>query len=158
VFEANHGVGATMRVVHGVENSVIRNNVLERHDENAIIVDPYDSTYARGVSNLTIANNTVLNNGTKGKFLYVGGKASGLVFVNNLYKADNLVVGANVTAGLYVNDTSLAASGSSATTCGRRRASRSGPSTTSPAARGSTASASTPARWATTTTSTAGTP
>jgi hypothetical protein len=107
VFESNHGIGATMRVVHGVENSVIRNNVLERTDENAIIIDAYDTTYARGVSNLTIANNTVINPGTKGKFLYVGGRASGLVFVNNLYKADNLIVGANVTAGLYVNDTSL---------------------------------------------------
>ena len=108
VFEANHGIDATMRIVPGLQNSVIRNNVLEKKDENAIIIDPKEAAYDRTVTNITFADNTVINPGTKGKFLYVGGRANRLSVINNLYKADNLIVGENVTAGIYVNDTSLA--------------------------------------------------
>ena len=108
VFESNHGVDCTIRIVPGLIDSVLRNNVIQKTNDNAIIVDPADPTYPRIVSNVSFVNNTVVNPGTQGKFLYLGGKASGLVVANNLYKADNLIVGEHVTAGLYVNDTSLA--------------------------------------------------
>ncbi|MBC7783267.1 MAG: PKD domain-containing protein [Burkholderiales bacterium] len=103
VIENCRTIGVKLRVVHGAQNIMIRNNLLNNDGDSAINVDAYNPTYGRGVVNLNIINNTGINNSTKGRFLYVGGAVSGINLVNNLYKADKLLVGEYAAGGVYVN-------------------------------------------------------
>ncbi len=103
VIENSRTIGVRLRVVHGAQNIMIRNNILQNDGDSIINVDAYNSSYGRGVSNLNIINNTGINNSTKGRFLYVGGQASNISLVNNLYKADNLLVGEYTASGVYIN-------------------------------------------------------
>jgi len=103
VIENCRTVGVKMRVVHGAQNVMIRNNILQNDGDSIINVDAYNPSYGRGVVNLNIINNTGINNSTKGRFLYVGGEANGITLVNNLYKADSLLVGEFTASGVYIN-------------------------------------------------------
>ena len=107
VFEGNRTYNATLVINHGAEHVMVRNNIIERSGSPGIEIDGYNSTYGRGVVDLTIANNTGLNFSSSGRFLWVGGGVDGITLVNNLYKADTLYTGSYGTAGVYVNDSNL---------------------------------------------------
>lgn len=107
VVENNQFIGSALEIQHGLSNVMVRNNTFRVHDARSIAIDGYDSTYARGVTNVTLANNTALNDSTRGGFLFVGGRVDGITLVGNTYKAPKLEPGSHQTACVYVNDESL---------------------------------------------------
>lgn len=107
VFEANDVRDGMLKVTHGAEHVMIRNNILAVDDGAAISVEGYDSEYNRVVSDLTIINNTGLNNGSTGHFLKVDGPVDGITLVNNLYVAPSLRTGIYATSPVQVLMTSL---------------------------------------------------
>jgi hypothetical protein len=110
VVENNKIFNTQVEIVHGVSNLYIRNNVFDFSGGNALRVDGYDSTYQRGVNNLQIANNTFVNDSSQGRLLAVLGKVNGIRLVNNLYRADDIYMGTNGTAVIWVNGASLMSS------------------------------------------------
>jgi hypothetical protein len=106
VFDGNV-INSGFDVVHGAERIMIRNNVITRNGNYAIKVDAYNSTYARGVKDVDIINNTVMNNSTKGNFVKYDGEAPGSTLANNLYVAPDLVTGSYNTAPVLVYDNDL---------------------------------------------------
>lgn len=106
VLEGNLLSGASF-VEHGAQHVMIRNNVSIAHGMPAFSVDGYDSSYGRGVVNLSVVNNTVVNSSTSGQFLKVGGSVNGINLVNNLYNAPNLQPGAYQAAPVYVTGSNL---------------------------------------------------
>ena len=93
VFEANTFETYGLDVTHGTERIMVRSNVFLSDNDRQINVDGYNWQYRRGIVDLTIANNTGINDGEHGSFLYLWGKADGIKLVNNLYVADELIVG-----------------------------------------------------------------
>ncbi len=106
VAENNRITGMTL-VEHGAEHIILRNNIFLRDNAPAIDVSAYDNNYGRGVVDLTIANNTALNNGTQGNFLRVEGAVNGITLVNNLYLARNLVTGSYGASPVFVYGSDL---------------------------------------------------
>lgn len=106
VFE-NNLFDAPAFVEHGASHVIYRNNVSLAHGMPAYSIDGYDSSYARGVTNVTLVNNTAVNSSVKGQFLNVGGSVNGINVVNNLYSAPNLQPGAFEAAPVYVKGSSL---------------------------------------------------
>lgn len=107
VIEDNHSHGALIHIDHGSEHVMVRNNVVERNDSQGFRVEGFNTSYNRGVVDLTIMNNTVLNNGTTGRFLWVQGAVDGIKLKDNLYVAPRLVTGAGGSAAVYVSQSSL---------------------------------------------------
>jgi len=107
VFEQNQVLDTMIEVVYGTQNITIRNNVFKNYDQTAINVDGFNSQYNRGVENLNIINNTAINEGTRGRFLSVNGQASGIYLINNLYRADNVRIGANGNSSVLVDGGNL---------------------------------------------------
>jgi len=83
---------------HGTENAVVRDNVINRNNGEAITIQGYDSTYQRDVLNVTIDHNTVINNGTQGNFIKLLGVDRNLAVTNNVYVAPNFQVNGYGTA------------------------------------------------------------
>jgi hypothetical protein len=106
VFENNKAYGTSFEIVHGVSNLYFRNNVIEFSAVDALRVDGYDNTYNRGVTNLNVANNTFVNNSSRGRMMAVQGRVSGITLVNNLYRADSMLMGSYGTAAIWVNGAS----------------------------------------------------
>lgn len=106
VFE-NNLFDAPAFVEHGASHVMYRNNVSLAHGMPAYSIDGYDSSYARGVTNVILANNTAVNGQARGQFLNVGGSVNGITLVNNLYSAPNLQPGAFESAPVYVNGSNL---------------------------------------------------
>jgi len=102
VFESNLLEGGWLRIAHGAENLMLKNNVIKQSDMAQIIVDGYDSDYQRGVVNLNIVNNTGINHGTTGRFLWLGGSSEGVSVINNVYRSDNLIIGSSGAAAIQV--------------------------------------------------------
>jgi hypothetical protein len=88
--------------LHGLNHTIFRNNVMKVDNNAALEVDAYSNEYNRGVVDLTIVNNTVINKGSKGNFIRVLGDADSLNLVNNLYLAPNLSVGTSGSAPVFV--------------------------------------------------------
>ncbi len=107
VFESNYVANGWLRITHGAENLMLKNNVIEYNDNTMIQVDGYDNAYRRGVVNLNIIGNTGINTSENGRFLQVGGSSSGISLVNNIYKADNLMIGQRGNAAIHVVNGSL---------------------------------------------------
>lgn len=107
VIESNLLEGGYLNVRHGTEDVMIKNNIFKMNDDAQIILEGYNSEYDRGVSDVKIINNTGINTGTRGRFLYVGGSVNGIDLVNNLYKADNLQVGSYGTSAITVVEANL---------------------------------------------------
>lgn len=107
VVENNQIIGSPLEIQHGLSDVMVRDNTFRVNDARSIAIDGYDSTYARGVANVTIANNTATNDATHGGFLFVGGRVDGITLVGNTYKAPKLEPGSHQTACVYVNDDSL---------------------------------------------------
>ena len=98
-----------MIVEHGAENLMLRNNVFRMDNSWGLQVEGYNSTYKRGVKNITIANNTGINYGTKGSFLQVAsGGVDGITLVNNLYVAPSMTTGTSGAAPVFVYENDLA--------------------------------------------------
>lgn len=107
VFECNRLVKSPLRVNHGMDGLVIRNNRMWADDRTAINVQGYDKDYNRTSRNVTIVHNTASNAGSRGNFLRVGGGVVGLNLVNNLYVAPKLAPGSHSTAVVYVAQDNL---------------------------------------------------
>jgi flagellar motor switch/type III secretory pathway protein FliN len=107
VVERNQFGTAPLFVQHGAEHVMVRDNVSKRSGGVAFHIDGYASDYGRGVVDVTFLNNTVINTGTSGSFIKLGGSAQQLRVVGNLYVAPNLQIGAGASAGIYVTDTNL---------------------------------------------------
>src|SRR5207253_5274934 len=106
VFEDNI-VNSPVNIDPGAEHVMVRDNIVKRDNAPAIIVAGYDKDFARGVADLTITDNTVINNGDHGMFLMLGGHAIAITLTHNLYVAPNFTAGSFGAAPVYVTDTSL---------------------------------------------------
>lgn len=106
VFESNKVFNTSLEIVHGVSNLYLRNNVFEFGGVDALRVDGYDSTYRRGITNLNVVNNTFVNTSTRGRLMNVQGRVDGITLVNNLYRADSMLMGSYGTAAIWVNGSS----------------------------------------------------
>ncbi len=102
VCEKNEIVDSTFKVSHGIDHIMLRDNVLFRDDHIAFDVSGWSDDYDRGISDLYIVHNTVINEGTTGKFLKVGNKVDGFTLTNNVYIAPHLETGAYESAPVYV--------------------------------------------------------
>jgi len=109
VFEKNTIDSTSLNVTNGAEHIMVRNNVVHFDNNIEIKIDGYDSSLGRAVSDLTILNNTGINNGSQGKFLelFAGGDSQ-IKLDNNLYLAQTLVPGPYGTAAIYSNDSTMA--------------------------------------------------
>src|SRR5256885_17256273 len=86
---------------------MVRDNILHRNDAAGFEVDGFNSEYGRGVVDANIVSNTVINDGDKGNFVWVGGDVNGITLTNNLYVAPHLLAGPYATAPVYVADSDL---------------------------------------------------
>ncbi|MGC4030932.1 MAG: PKD domain-containing protein [Tepidisphaeraceae bacterium] len=104
VGEANTVLNEQIVINHGAEHITMRDNVVDYDNGLAITVDGYNEDYDRGVVDLTLDNNTVVNNGTKGSFISVYGAVAGIKMTDNLYIAPNLVIGEQMTAAVRLTE------------------------------------------------------
>ncbi len=102
VFESNVQNNAQFEVKHGAEHIMVRNNVFKYDNATDIQIEGYNTTYQRGVVDLTIVNNTAINNGTTGNFIRMDVPVDGVKLMNNLYVAPNLYTGPFGTAVIAV--------------------------------------------------------
>ena len=103
----NNTINAILKIGSGTDHVAVRNNVITGDDNIAIDMPGYSDVYNRGTSDVTIDHNTVINNGTNGKFLKLGGAVDGLTVTNNLYVAPNLVTGSYATAPMDILNNDL---------------------------------------------------
>ena len=106
VFESNK-LDGRFNVEHGAEEVVFRNNVIKSDAGTGITIEGYDYTYNRTSKDITIVNNTGINNDKNGQFIALQNGATGVTISNNLYAAPNLYAGNNGTVILWIDDTSL---------------------------------------------------
>lgn len=107
VVRSNTFIGSPLEVQHGIADVMVAGNTFKIENGRCIIVDGFDAQYGRGVSNVTIRDNTGSNPGKTGGFLLVTGKVDGITLVNNTYAAPDLRPGASQTANVYVADNDL---------------------------------------------------
>ena len=93
VVVEDNTINAILKIGSGTDHVSVRNNVINDDDNIAIDMPGYSTTYERGTSDVTIDHNTVVNNGTNGKFIKVGGPVTDVTLTNNLYVAPKLVTG-----------------------------------------------------------------
>jgi len=96
-----------MYVDHGAEHIMVRNNIIVENGDTAIVVEGYNSQYGRTTKDVTIVNNTGVNNSSGGRFIEVQNGADGVTLANNLYSAPNIFAGAGGTSSVYVDDKDL---------------------------------------------------
>ncbi len=103
VLESNLVLDAPIIAAHGLEDAMLRGNVIRANGSRAIEVQGYSSSFGRGVKDLWVVNNTVVNSRTTGNFMHVGGRVDGINVINNLYSAPNLIIGPYGAAGIASN-------------------------------------------------------
>lgn len=99
VFEGNR-VTSFLRVNHGTERLMVRNNRIWADDRAAINVEGFNAGYNRGSSDLHFAHNTAINFGRRGAFIDIGGRVTRVSLVNNLYAAPGLTPGEGFCANV----------------------------------------------------------
>jgi len=100
--------GSFLDVSHGTNHLMVRGNVFNQDGAGMDInVNGYNTTYQRGVSDLVVTNNTAINTGARGTFMYVGGSVDGITLTNNVLIAPNLTPGVGQASGVYVNQNAL---------------------------------------------------
>lgn len=114
VVDGNEVVGINLTVSAGSEHVALRNNVIRRDTNDGIWLRPVDSYVVNGTNiyssrniyDLTIANNTMIDNGQNGNFLLISGRgaAGQVTLVNNLLVAPNMLTGQSQTAAVYIAD------------------------------------------------------
>lgn len=102
VIENNILDDTQINVGHGTEHLSIRNNVITKDNGVAIDMKGWSPEYNRGVKDVYIVHNTVLNHGMGGKFLKVGGKIEAVSVSNNLYVAPQFTTGAAGAAPMQI--------------------------------------------------------
>lgn len=107
VFEGNVQVSGLLKIFHGAEHIMLRNNVFELDNEVQIEVEGYNAYFGRGVVDLSIINNTGLNEGATGSFLRTSTPVEGIRLLNNLYVAPNLYTGAYVASPVQIWDADM---------------------------------------------------
>ncbi|MEA2709745.1 MAG: hypothetical protein QOF78_2346 [Phycisphaerales bacterium] len=108
VFENNTINRSRFIVLHGANHTMFRNNVVKVLDNDwGIEIQGFNTEYNRGVSDVEVVNNTMINNGAAGNFIRVSGAAEGISVVNNLYVAPHLLTGTGGAAPVFVYDNSL---------------------------------------------------
>jgi hypothetical protein len=107
VLEDNVVNNTFFEVKHGSDHVSFRDNVVTYNDGVALSIDGWDWTYNRGVTDLSIVNNTGYNAGAIGSFFRLWGPGAGITLDSNLYVAPNLVVGAYSTAPVYITPEDL---------------------------------------------------
>jgi hypothetical protein len=109
VMEDNtvHNVG--FNIMPGSKHLMIRNNLINYDNGEAIAIKSPDKQ-GRVSSDISIDNNTAINDGQWGKFLLVQGKVNGGISVtDNLFISPNLTPAINAASAVYVgmNDLSV---------------------------------------------------
>jgi PKD repeat protein len=108
MFEQNLLNNSNLHLTHGVENGMIRDNVIHRRGGGAVVrIDGYDADYQRQVVNVTIHGNVATNTHTAGNFIGLGGAAKDLVVSHNLYVAPSLHFGTAGNGGIVSLDSDL---------------------------------------------------
>jgi hypothetical protein len=107
VVENNTFIGAPLEVQHGIADTMIRGNTFNVENGRCVVVDGFSTQYGRGVSNITITDNTGNNPGRAGGFLLVTGKVDGITLTRNTYVSPELRPGASQSANVYVADNDL---------------------------------------------------
>jgi hypothetical protein len=102
VIEKNTFEESQVNVGHGTEHLSVRDNVIIKENGMAIDMKGWSAEYERGVKDVYIVHNTVINNSTGGKFMKVGGKVEAVTVSNNLYVAPNYETGTDNSAPLQI--------------------------------------------------------
>jgi hypothetical protein len=105
-IEDNQLTDTYIYVQAGTHHAMIDNNVITRNGIEDIEVNGEDAQ-GRTSMDINIINNTGIDTGAQGKFLYVAGYANGINLQNNLWIAPQLKLGDYGAAPVYVNDGSL---------------------------------------------------
>jgi hypothetical protein len=108
VVERNR-VQGPIEVKHGATHITYRDNLVRLDGGTAFPLDGYSNDYGRGIVDVRIERNTVINEGTRGNFLVVWSGAKSLAVVGNLYVAPRLGIGADESSALYVLEGDLRA-------------------------------------------------
>jgi hypothetical protein len=106
VVEDNFIHNTTLGITGATDHLMARDNYFDWSGNADITVTPTDATYpsTRLMHDITIADNTGVNTGTSGQFIWVRNAAlpGTLTVTNNLYVAPNLAEGLNNNGGLVV--------------------------------------------------------
>jgi Ca2+-binding RTX toxin-like protein len=106
VIERNEVTNTDIRMTPGAHHVFVRNNVISESAGSAGFSVVARDTEGRVASDIVIANNTVKNPGTGGKFLRVDGEAQRVTLVNNLFVMPNLSTG-DGSSSVFVADDDL---------------------------------------------------
>jgi hypothetical protein len=110
VVQDNQLTDTMIFVQPGAHDAMIRNNVIIEDATSsttaAIQVNGPDAD-GRIVQNLTLVNNTVIDNAATGNFLQLNGAVDGITMVDNLFVAPHLIVGDYNSCAVYVAPTDL---------------------------------------------------
>jgi len=107
VVENNSAEGAEIAVLHGAEHVMVRGNYVQRNNTASIRIQGYDDTYQRGVTDVFVLDNLVVDYGDYGNFLKLEGKANGITLNDNTFYAPNLTAGDGDHAAVNVYDYDL---------------------------------------------------
>jgi hypothetical protein len=107
VFEGNHVFNHEIQIYPSTVHLMIRNNVIT--NDNGAAINIVAVSPGRSVDDIRILNNTGVDNGVGGQFLYVfaGAPAHSITVENNLWLAPNVIAGEHATAGIYVGASNL---------------------------------------------------
>lgn len=102
VIESNHISNHELQVYPGTQHLMVRNNVLS--DDNGACINIIPSGGGRNLSDIRIVNNTGINNGAGGQFLFVyaGATPRSISVMNNLWIAPHVISGEHATAAIDV--------------------------------------------------------
>lgn len=110
VFEGNEIINEGLIIYAGAENVMIRNNVVRNNGGEAFSIWGYHSAMNRTTRNVTVVNNTAINNSSSyGRFIKFGKGAENLTVANNLYVAPSF--NTSMGGGNVVTDENQLAAG-----------------------------------------------
>ncbi|MEL7237921.1 MAG: PKD domain-containing protein, partial [Planctomycetota bacterium] len=102
IFEGNESRDGHYQIEHGSQHVSIRSNVLHQTEPLAFKLEGYDYSYGRGVRDVRIVNNTIINQETTGRMFLADAGQQEIVLSNNLYVAPNLYTGPYLTSILWI--------------------------------------------------------
>src|SRR5206468_5942237 len=97
VIEDNNLTDTFVYVNSGSHHVIARNNVVKNDTVAAFNLSGPDSS-GRISSDITLLNNTAIDNGTGGNFIRLGGHVNGIVMKNNVWVAPNVTPGSHSAA------------------------------------------------------------
>jgi hypothetical protein len=102
VITDNQLSGTQIYLNSGTHHAMVDNNVVTNNTGDAMDISGPDSQ-GRTTADVTIVDNTALDNGTSGNFLRVGGYVDGITLTNNLWVAPNIHTGESAV-NIYASD------------------------------------------------------